>query len=157
MLLGFILAALLGVVWLNVLVLFGFKTGFIYKYITRKGEIRDTFEEKSNRWLVLLGMVTMFYLLISDFLVLGYNDHKFITVFLLNVLLMAGLLSYNAFVINHWLLVVVRPMMLNISKMMTPITIRSYTRYTLIQGGTAALLIGMLSGWLYQWINVLVR
>jgi len=150
-------AVLLGIVWVNLLVLLLFRTELIYRYMTKKGEIRSELAPKSHRWLWLGALIVFIYLTVSDLIVLGYNDFSFPVVLLVNVFLMAVLLLYNAFVINGWLLVIVRPMVLNISKMMTPITIRSYTRFTLIQGSVAAFLMSMISGWFYLFVNSIVR
>lgn len=147
----------LGIVWLNVVVLFMFRTRVIYRFITKKGEVRHPFEEKSLGWLCLGGFMVLVYLLISDFLVFGQTDRTFPEVFVVNLGLMVLLLAYNALVINQWLLVVVRPIMLNVSKLMTPITIRSYTRFLIIQGGVAAFFLSMVSAWIYLLINYLAR
>ncbi len=156
MLIRLLFAALLGIVWVNLLVLLLFRTEVIYRFITKKGELRNKFEDKSHRWLWLWALIVFIYLTISDLIVLGYNDYGFLTALLLNVALMALLLLYNAFLINEWLLVVVRPMILNVSKFMTPITVKSYTRFTLIQGGAAAFVLSMISGWAYLLMILIV-
>ena len=157
MLIRLLFAALLGIVWVNLLVLLLFRTKVIYRYITKKGELRKTFGDESHRWLWLGALIVLVYLTISDLIVLGYNDYGFLTALLLNVTLMTLLLLYNAFLVNGWLLVVVRPMILKISKFMTPITVESYTRFTLIQGGAAAFVLSMISGWVYLLMNFIVR
>lgn len=149
MLIRLVFALLLGIVWVNLMVLLMFRSGLIYRFITKKGEMRSRFEGHSRRWLWLGAVGVIVYLTLSDFLVLGYNDHSFPSVLFVNLGLMLSLLLYNALVINQWLLVVVRPMILNVSKMMTPITIKSYTRFTVVQGGVSALILSMISGWLY--------
>lgn len=152
-----LLALVMGVLWVNLLVYGLFKTRFIYKYITVKGQLRIPFEEGGRRWLVVLGLVYVAYLTVCDLLILGYNDYSFPIILLLNLMITGLLLAYNAFVINGWLLTIQRPMMLNISKLMTPITIRSYTRFTLIQGGVSGFVLSMVSGWLYLMINSMAR
>lgn len=157
MVLNIIFSVIFGVVWLNLLVLVSFKSGIIYKFMTRKGVMKEKFDQGSHRWLWLLGIVVVIYLTLSDLLVLGYNRHTLPIVLLLNVFLMLVLLIYNNVVINNWLVVVVRPMMLGISKLMTPVTIKSYTRFTWIFGGAASIMSALVAGWIYLIINQLMR
>ncbi len=157
MLFGIIFSVVLGIVWLNLVIFLAFKSGFIYHYITKKGYVKEQFTDGSKRWLLLFALMVTLYMTICDMVVLGYNDRSFLVALLLNVLLILVLLVYNTYVINHWLLVVVRPMVFKISKMMTPVTIRSYTRFTWVYGGSIGLVLAMLSGWLYRIINLIVR
>ena len=157
MVLGIIFSIVFGIVWLNLLVLTVFKSKIIYKIMTQKGVMKNKFDEGSYPLLWFLGFIIVTYLTICDLLVLGYNNHILPVVLLLNIFLIIVLLMYNTFVINHWLLVVVRPMILGISKFMTPITIRSYTRFTCIYGGVGGFGCALVAGWIYLLLNQLVR
>lgn len=154
---GILLALLLGIVWVNLLVYYVFRSGLIYRYLTKKGTVKESFDAGSGIYLLVLGLLMVAYLVVCDLMVLGYNDFGLPSALLLNVIIVAGLLSYNAYVINGWLIPVVRPMFLGISKMLTPITIRSYTRFSLIQGGGAGFAVSLVSGWVYLMIVGLAR
>ena len=154
---GIIFSIVLGISGINLLMFFAFKSGYVYNYITKKGTVRDKFETGSKRWLALPSGMMLIYLVLTDMMVFGYNPYPFPVVMLLNISLVGVLLTYNTFVINHWLLVIVRPMVLRLSKMMTPVTIKSYSRFTWIYGGAGGFVIAMLSGWFFLLINYLAR
>ncbi len=153
MILNLLLAMLVGVVWLNLLVMYLFSKGFIYRYISRKGILHSSISLGSKLYLMLLGVFVVFYLVIVDLVVLGYNERSFAVVFLVNCSLVAVLVSYQIFVVNQWLLVVVRPLFLKVSKLMTPVTILSFSRYVAIRGSVAGIGAAMIGGWIYLYIN----
>lgn len=155
MIVGFVIAVLIGIVWINVVSYLTWRSKTIYLFLQKNGRIKENFEAGYKRYLILLFFMTCVYLVICDLLILGFNDVEFIFVIILNVGLLMLMLFYHSYAIVYWLLQRIRPMGFELSKNLTHKTLMPFNQKTLRLGSLWSVPISMICGFVYIGINMI--
>ena len=151
--LNIIIWFLIGACFLNIITLYVFRTGLVYKSRKKDGTLKKKMSIKGFlSFLIMLILILIFFLAFDYFVFRDIGQIKYIWVLSVNLVLLLLLDLYDAYVIDFLVLTKWRPGFLKLSEELTPDSMRFHIKKQFTAGWVIKIPLILISSILFYFL-----